>query len=57
MNSVVSTGTEARSSTTLTLDFVTPDSTDNANKLNYVGVEVPWGWGNFRNLELGKVTP
>lgn len=44
MTSVTSSSTAARSTTTLTLAFSTGAVT--ANTLNYIGVELPWGWGN-----------
>lgn len=49
VRSVVATGTAARGKTTLTVDFVTP-ATD---KLDFLGVELPRGWGNVLR---GKAT-
>lgn len=46
MTSVTSSGTSARSTTTLTMAFSTPDDASMTDSLNYIGVEVPTGWGN-----------
>jgi len=46
LSSVVSSSSDSRSTTTLTMEFCTPDDADLDDVLDFVGVEVPWGWGN-----------
>jgi len=56
MTAITSSGKSSRSTTTLTLKFRTPDVAENENKMDFVGVELPWGWGNMGELGLGAVT-
>jgi len=46
LTSVTSSGTSARSTTTLTMVFTTPDTDANDDLMDYIGVELPHGWGN-----------
>lgn len=46
LSTVSSSSDESRSTTTLTLEFCTPDDESLDDVLDFVGVEVPHGWGN-----------
>jgi len=56
LTSVEASGKSARSTTTLTLSFSTPDSDAVVDKLDYIGVEVPHGWGNVLRGYTGAAT-
>lgn len=46
MSSVTAAAASARATTTLTMVFKTPSDAAFKDKCDYLGVELPWGWGN-----------